>query len=178
MANLTSIARPYALAAFESARDKGTLAAWKTYLEAASLVAKQPVVSKLLTNPEVTPEKPYDLFQSVLASYADTERNNFLRLLSQNRRLPVLPEIAELFNMYFAYLEKISTVRLVTAIDLEEAFRQKFAQALTKRVQKEVKLKCETDPTIIGGAIIHIGDRVIDGSIRGKLARLRESLSS
>ena len=87
----------------------------------------------------------------------------------------VLPDIAELFSAYYAALEKTSTVRVVTAVDMPEDFRQKLTQALTKRVQREVTLQCEVDPSIIGGAIIHVGgDRVIDDSIRGKLTRLLE----
>lgn len=174
MANLSSIARPYALAAFEYARDKQQLSAWKAFLESASYAAREPSVKRLLLNPDMSSAKLFDLFSEVLASQLDSEQKNFLLLLAQNKRLMALPEIAELFNVYYAYYEKISTVRVITAIDIKEDFRLKLIQALTKRIQREVKLHCDVDPSIIGGAIIHIGDRVIDGSIRGKLTRLLE----
>ena len=174
MANFASIARPYALAAFECARDKNQLPAWKGFLASAADVARHASVVKLLANPEIPTTQLFDLFHEVLASLVNAEQKNFLRLLADNRRLIALPEIAELFNTYYAALEKISSVRVITAIDIADSFRQTLTQALTKRVQHEVTLHCEVDPAILGGAIIHIGDRVIDGSVRGKLTRLLE----
>ncbi len=88
----------------------------------------------------------------------------------------VLPEIHTVFNTYVAALDKISHVRLVTAIDINEETRQKFTTALTKRIKRDVALECSVDPSIIDGAIIYIGDCVIDGSIRGKLSRLQQNL--
>ena len=177
MANLSSIARPYALAAFECARDNQQLPAWKSFLEAASFIANQHSVMQLMANPEVSSSKIYSLFHDLLPVQMDKERNNFLLLLAQNKRFNALPEIMELFNAHYAALEKISKVRVITATETEEQFRKKLAQALTKRIQREVTLQCEVDSSLIGGAIIHIGDRVIDGSIRGKLSRLLESLT-
>lgn len=178
MANLLSVARPYALAAFEYARDHQQLPAWKNFLETAADYANQPQISRLMTNPELPPSKLSDLFHELLAVGTDKEKSNFLSLLAQHKRFNVLPQIAELFNAHYAALEKISNVRVITAVDSPESFRQKLSQSLTKRIQREVTLQCETDPALIGGAIIHIGDRVIDGSIRGKLSRLRESLTT
>jgi F-type H+-transporting ATPase subunit delta len=172
--NPSSIARPYALAAFDYARDKQQLPAWKSFLESAATVAQDPSVARLVANPETASATLFDLFHGVLASLLDSERKNFLLLLAQNKRLIVLPDVVKSFNTYYAAYEKISTVRVVTAIKIDEDFRQKLAQALTKRVMREVTLACEVDPAILGGAIIHIGDRVIDGSIRGKLTRLLE----
>ncbi|VVC76911.1 ATP synthase subunit delta [Aquicella siphonis] len=177
MANLSSIARPYALAAFECARESRELPAWKAFLEAASCLAKQPAVVRLLGNPELSTARIFDFFHEILAADINAERKNFLLLLSQNKRLNVLPEIAEGFNLYYAALEKISKVRVITAVETPDSFMNKLSQALTKRIQREVSLQCEVDPALIGGAIIHIGDRVIDGSIRGKLTRLLESLT-
>lgn len=175
MANLLGIARPYAHAAFEYARDKQRLPAWKAFLESATQIARDPAVAEIMANPKLSSEKLFDLFHGVLASVLDTEQNNFLLVLAQNKRLNVLPEIAELFNAYYAEFEKVSSVRVVTAIDIPDNFRHKLIQALTKRTQHKVELHCDVDPSIIGGAIVHIGDKVIDGSIRGKLTRLLES---
>jgi F-type H+-transporting ATPase subunit delta len=177
MANLSSIARPYALAAFEYARDHQQLPAWKNFLETASFIAEEQHIQRLMANPELSSAKLFDLFHGILSVQMNTEENNFLKLLSEHKRLNVLPEIFELFNAHYAALEKISKVRVITATETQEAFRQKLSQQLTKRIQREVTLQCEVDPAIIGGAIIHIGDRVIDGSIRGKLSRLLVSLT-
>lgn len=174
MANLSNIARPYALAAFESARDQSQIAEWKSFLFSAAMVSRQPSVQRLLADPERTPKSLYDLFADVLTSIITTEQKNLLMLLADNRRLNVLPEIAAAFNAHVDAFEKICTVRVVTAVAANDDFQQKIARALTIRTQREVKLHCEVNPGIIGGAIIHIGDRVIDGSVRGKLTRLLE----
>lgn len=181
MVNLSSqkyanIARPYALAAFEYARDKQQLAGWKAFLETAASIAKQPNVLKLLANPEVPSADLLALFRDVLASVQDIneERKNFLSVLAQNKRFMLLPAIAEQFDNAFAEFEKISNVRVITAIEANDDFKQALSRSLQNRLKHEVKLHCEVDPSIIGGAIIYIGDRVIDGSVRGKLTRLLE----
>lgn len=181
MANLASVARPYALAAFEYAKEGRQLPAWKNFLEAASFIARQKEVVSLVENPELSREKLFSLFQEVLAAQLPVtpEQHNFLLLLSQNNRFSVLPEITKVFNAYYDALEKISRVRVVTAVAAPQEFQQKLSHALEKRIQHEVTLECETDPELIGGAVIHLGgDRVIDGSIRGKLTRLLESLTT
>lgn len=177
MSNLTSIARPYALAAFEYARDKQELPAWKDFLKSASFLVQQPAVVGVIADPEFSSEKIFDFMHEILAPELNKERKNFLLLLTQNKRLNALPEVADTFNTLYAALEKISNVRVITAIPAQEDFRQQLSQALTKRIQREVTLDCEVDPSIIGGAIVHIGDRVIDGSIRGKLTRLLNNLT-
>jgi F-type H+-transporting ATPase subunit delta len=177
MSNLLSIARPYALAAFEYAVDKQELPVWKNFLESASFLVQEPLVAGLLANPDLSSEKLFGFFHEFLAHLVNRERKNFLLLLTQNKRLNVLPDIADTFNAYYAAFKKISHVRVVTAVPAQEDFRQQLSQALTKRIQREVTLNCEIDPSIIGGAIVHIGDRVIDGSIRGKLTRLLNDLT-
>jgi len=177
MANLSSIARPYALAAFEHARDNKQLSAWKDFLESMSFYARQPAVEKVMANPELSSTQLFDFFSGFMANLVCKDKKNFLLLIAENKRFNALPEIADLFNAYVAALEKVSHVRLITAVETQEDFRQTLSLALTKRIQREVKLECEIDPAIIGGAIIHIGDKVIDGSIRGKLSRLYESLT-
>ena len=174
MANISSIARPYALAAFESGKGRQELPEWKAFLDSAAYMVKQPSIAKILDNPEVQSDKLLELFQGVLSKQLNADRTNFLRLVAQNKRLYALAEVAEYFNGLCAALDKISKVRVVTAIDVQEDFRQKLTQSLTKRIHRDVTLQCEVDPSILGGAIIHVGDRVIDGSVRGKLSRLLE----
>jgi F-type H+-transporting ATPase subunit delta len=177
MSNLSSIARPYAFAAFEYARDKQQLLPWKNFLDSASFLAQQLTVIRLLADPGLSSEKIFDFFHEIFASQLNKEQKNFLLLLAQKKRLNVLPDIADTFNAYYAAFKKTSNVRVITAVKAQEDFRQQLALALTKRTQREVTLDCEVDPSIIGGAIIHIGDSVIDGSIRGKLTRLLNNLT-
>lgn len=177
MADLLSIARPYALAAFEYAREKKQLPAWKAFLASAAEVAKAHSVVRLLSNPEVSSTKAFELFKEVLAEILQPDQQNFLLLLAQNKRLMILPDVSTLFNTFYAYYEKLSTVRVVTAVDMPEEFRKNLTSALTNKTQREVTIENKVDPSIVGGAVIYIGDRVIDGSIRGQLARLLQSLT-
>jgi len=174
MANLSSIARPYALAAFEYARDQQQLVEWKAFLMSAAMMTRHPAVRRMLANPEITSNELYSLYEGVLSRMLSQEQKNFLRLLAQKRRMDALPEMVEAYSAHVAALEKVCTARLITAIAAPENFQQSIAKALAKRTQREVKLHCEIDPDILGGAIIHLGDSVIDGSVRGKLARLLE----
>lgn len=178
MASLQSIARPYALAAFEFARESEQLSQWHAFLNSASEMVKQKDVAMLLNNPQVASEELFELCQGVLSSLLDEKRKNFLLLLAQNKRLVAMPEIAELYNAMLLTLEQVSKVRVVTAVEAQEDFKEKLAISLSKRFKHNVTLRCDVDPTILGGAVIHIGDRVIDGSVRGKLSRLYQSLSS
>lgn len=182
MANTSSskysnIARPYAMAAFEYAREKHELPAWKAFLDTAATMTAQPTIVALIGDPLVSSEKLYSLFSDVLSSQLNPEMKNLLHLLARNKRLIVLPTIAEAFNQRYSALEKISNIRIETAIDLSTEFEQKLTKALAARTKLEVTLECEVNPSIIGGAVIHIGDRVIDGSVRGKLTRLYQSLA-
>lgn len=182
MAELTNqkyihIARPYALAAFEVAKDKKKLAEWKSFLSAAAITAQDKLTSQLLDHPEISSEQWLDFFASVLSSLLDTEQKHFLQVLSENNRIRMLPQIFDIFNSYYSNLEKISKVRMVTAVPIEDAYKQKLTEALSKRINHEVTLNCDIDPAILGGAIIHMGDSVIDGSVRGKLNRLLQNLT-
>lgn len=174
MADLTNIGRPYARAAFQHAREKSQLSEWKAFLANATEVANNPTVAKLLEDLTFSSTDLLKLFEGVLEKIINAEQKNFLTLLAQNRRLNILPEINTLFNDYCTQLDKMADVRMVTAVAVDDSFKQKISRALTKRIQREVTLECEIDPAIIGGAIIHFGDRVIDGSVRGKLTRLLE----
>lgn len=173
---MTTIARPYAIAAFESALANNALAAWEALLNAAALVAEDPLVVRVLTNPAVSSKDLEGLFCDVLTSMLDDEKRNFIRLLAEKQRLAALPDIAELFRQYRAEHEKTLSIQVTSAIALESSYQTKLMNSLTKRLQRKVTLECHTDPTLLGGAIVRAGDTVIDGSVRGKLNRLLESL--
>ena len=174
--DMTTLARPYATAAFEYALQDNALPAWDGMLSSAALVAEDTGVLDLLSSPKVTKQKIADFFCGVLSKVLDTEKRNFIRLLAANNRLSILPDIAKLFAMYRAEEEKKLTVQVISAITLDEAYQQKLAAALTKKLQLQISLQCTIDPTLLGGIIVKAGDKVIDGSIRGKLNRLYESL--
>lgn len=170
--NYTSIARPYALAAFEYALAKKDLAAWDELLQTATVVAKDPLMIRLMNSPKVGNKQLADLFCDVLKSELDEEKENFIRLLSEHKRYAVLPEIADQFKQHRAIYEKKATVQVTSAVVLDAQQKAKLIEKLTKRLQLEVALECTVEPKLLGGAIIRIGDRVIDGSVRGKLHRM------
>lgn len=170
----SNIARPYALAAFEYARDKKELSAWQAYLDLAASTITQSDTKQVLANPDIPASDWLALFQDVLGESLTREKQHFLSLLIQNKRLVILPEIAALFNDYYATLQKNSHIRIVTAIPLEPAQKQILTKTLSERIQEEVILQCDVDPQILGGAVIYIDDKAIDASIRGKLTRLLE----
>jgi F-type H+-transporting ATPase subunit delta len=176
MGDMTTIARPYAIAAFEYAMQKNVLPAWEGMLRSAALLAEQKIITQLLSSPAVTKAKLVTVFCDILSSVLDTAKQNFIYLLAENNRLAVLPDMAELFASYRAEYEKNITVQIVSAVDLSEKYQHTLAARLTKRLARQVTLQCKVDPTLIGGVIVRAGDKVIDGSVRGKLNRLLESL--
>jgi F-type H+-transporting ATPase subunit delta len=171
---MTTIARPYVAAAFECAEAKNALPAWETMLNNAAQLTADAKVQALLATPGMTTEALGDFYCDLLATSLDTERTNFIRLLAENKRLSVLPDIAQLFQEARASREKTMKVEVWSAIPLDEAYQQKLITALTRRLQRQVTLQCEIDPALLGGVLVRAGDLVIDGSIRGKLNRLNE----
>jgi len=174
MATTYSIARPYAQAAYEFARAKKELPAWSSMLHVAAQIVERPEISKLLSNTRISAQQWFSLCSDLLASYLDQDRKNFLRLITENRRLEALPAIAELFLEYEAQDNLLSEVEVTTAVPLDKKQELSLADKLSKIFNHKVNLRCVIDEHILGGAIVRAGDKVIDGSIRGQLSRLLE----
>lgn len=178
MAELTTIARPYAKAAFQFADESGALTQWSAMLGFAAAVAGDASVSRLLANPKVTAEQKADGFLKLCADKLDPAGRNFVSLLAHNKRLAALPAIAVLFEELKSQKEQSVDVEIVSAFALSADQSSKLAASLKKRLGREVNVATAVDPSILGGAIIKAGDLVIDGSVQGKLARLAETLNS
>jgi F-type H+-transporting ATPase subunit delta len=178
MADRLTIARPYARAAFEEAQARAQLAAWSDALHAAAQVVQDPRVVPLLGNPRVTPEQLAQLVDGAAADPLGEYGANFVRTLADNRRLAYLPEIATLFDELKDAAEGVADVTVTSAAALDEAQRSKLAAALEKRLQRKVRLHCELDPNLIGGAVLRSGDLVIDGSMRTRLTRIAYELTA
>jgi len=177
MIGITTLARPYALAAFECAEENNALPAWEAMLVAAAAVATDASAARLMARPEITSAQLSSLFCDVLSAVLDQEKKNFITLLAEHKRLPLLPGIAELFKTYRAAIEKILAVRVTTAVALDEPMQKKLIAALTARLKQQVSLVCEIDPSLLGGIIVRTEDLVMDGSVQGQLGRLLNSLS-
>lgn len=177
MADEATIARPYARAAFEHAHAAGQLAAWGEMLGRASLVLEDARVQPLIGNPHVKREE----FVAFVAELAGAEGNekaqNFLRLLADNGRLALLPQIAEQYAALRAEVENTVDVTVTSAMPLTAEQSDKLQQALTRRLRRTVRLSATVDPSLIGGAVVRAGDFVVDGSLRGRVERLGNIMS-
>src|SRR5262245_14966263 len=176
MAERSTIARPYAKALFELALEDKKLDAWSQALAIGAAVVSDVRVKKLLASPLVTMDQLADLLIDIGGKAFDSEGQNFIRVLASNRRLGLLPEIATLYERLKAEAERVTDVTVTSAAPLSEEQQREYAAALRKRLKTEVRLHCEVDPALVGGAILRANDLVIDGSLRGRLDRLATEL--
>jgi F-type H+-transporting ATPase subunit delta len=178
MAELSTLARPYAKAAFEYAREHNTLDQWLGQLATAAAVVQDERLESVLDNPSLTAERQAQTVADVCGDALGEEARNFISILAANKRLPLLPEIHQQFARFKAGLEKSVDVEVVSAFDLADAARDKLADALSHKLQREVKVSTTTDRDLLGGVLIRAGDMVIDGSVRGRLNKLAEAMNS
>lgn len=177
MSDLTNIARPYAKAAFDFAVEQNALATWLEMLVFAAEVAKNDQVAALLRTTGIAEEQA-NLFIQVCGEQLNAHGQNFIKLMAENHRLLALPDVLAAFIEHKAQYEKEITVDVTSASVLNAAQQDKLIAALSKRLQRKVKLNCSVNPDVVGGMLIRAGDMVIDGSVRGKLDRLATALQS
>ncbi|KAF1712580.1 F0F1 ATP synthase subunit delta [Pseudoxanthomonas kalamensis DSM 18571] len=175
MSQALTLARPYARAAFGIASDEGRLPAWSEALGLAARVAADPRVAPLLLNPELDDADAIALVGSDAGGEAFSR---FLALLAENRRLPLLPEIAGLYEELRAEAECVIRATVTSAEALPAAELDGIKVALKRRFGREVQVETAVDASLIGGAVIDAGDVVIDGSLKGKLERLQTALAN
>jgi F-type H+-transporting ATPase subunit delta len=176
MADKTTIARPYAKAAFAEARADSMLGAWSESLHTAATVVEDRRVHSLLDDPHVTPVQLAQLVLDIAGAGLGEHGRNFVQALAEAGRLNCLPEIAALFDTYKDDAEGIADVTVTSAAPLDARQQQSLTAALTRRLKREVRLHCTTDPELLGGAVLRSGDLVIDGSVRGRLERIAHEL--
>lgn len=174
MSQALTLARPYARAAFAIAREEGRFAPWSEALGFAARVAADPQAGALLIHPQLSQD---DAVALLAPDGADESFVRFLRLLAENRRLPQLPEIAGLYEELRAEAERVVKATVTSAAELPPGELEALKAALQRRFGREVELDTAVDPALIGGAVIDAGDVVIDGSLKGKLARLESALT-
>ena len=194
MAELSTLARPYAKAAFEAARAADNLAGWSLQLARAAVAANDEQMASLLTNPSLTAEQKaaalIDVCQRIYEKLShegryvvrvgdalDDKGRNFIRVLADNRRLPLLGEIATQFERYRANQERSVDVTLLTAFPLAEETGDKLAEVLGRKLEREVRVQSQVDESLLGGVLIRADDLVIDGSVRGRLNKLAEAMN-
>ena len=172
MAERITIARPYAKAVFKLASSQKRMPQWSEALGLGASVVADPRVAALLTNPGVSAEQLVGLVTGVGGSRFDEQARNFIATLAANRRLSYLPEIAARYEQLRADAERTVEVTVTSAVELSAAQKTHYAEALAKRLGREVHLSCHTDPSLLGGAVVRADDLVIDGSVRAGLTQL------
>lgn len=177
MSSLTTLARPYAKAAFELARSDDNLAYWDDMLSAVAVVTADESMARWLQSPFATEEKAVEIIVEAIGGEIDPRFEGYLRVLADNGRLSLCSEISQLFKQLRQDAEKCLQVRVVSAVSLQDAQIERMKAALAKRFDREITLNNNIDPDILGGAIIYAGDQVIDGSLKGRLKRLESSLA-
>lgn len=176
MAENSTIARPYAQAAFDIANEKSDLKSWSDMLQLIAAVASDAVLSDMISNPSIEREKIVEIIVDVCGDNLNDLAKNFVKVLADNGRLNVATEIALGFEEHRAEAEKTVEAEVTSAFPLSDAQIKSMTEALKKRLGREVTLNTSIDESIVGGAIIRAGDLMIDGSVSGQLDKLATTL--
>jgi F-type H+-transporting ATPase subunit delta len=178
VAERATIARPYAKAAFETALPARAFAQWSAGLHVAAEIVVDPRVTELVKNPELPTSDLAEFIIGVAGGKLDAHMQNFVRVLAENHRLLLLPEILAHYEVLRAEVENTVDVEVISAVKLDAAQADKLAAALNARLKRRVNMRNSVDASLLGGAVIHAGDLVIDGSLKGRLQRLKTELTS
>lgn len=180
----TAAARPYARAVFEEAQESGNLPLWSELLSIAAVVAADPALQRLLApwNPQMRGDQKAELVAGVCndirgGAAAPEAFVTLLKMLAEFHRLHQLPSIAVLFERLRAEAESVLHAELISAATVTDAQRNRVIASLKTKFQRDIALDCKIDESLIAGAVIRVGDLVIDGSARGRLDKLATALS-
>lgn len=176
MAELSTLARPYAEAVFRLAREKNALADWSGRLATLAAVVSDARMQAVIADPNTPAARAAELIASI-AEPGETGRN-LLAVLAANDRLMLLPEIAAQYEVLKDQAEGVLEATILSAMEMSDAQKADMVAALKARFGRDVVATVEVDPSLIGGAVITVGDQVIDGSVRGRLQKMAAALSA
>ncbi|OOE90687.1 MULTISPECIES: F0F1 ATP synthase subunit delta [Salinivibrio] len=177
MSELTTLARPYAKAAFDFAVEKGELAQWAEMLAFTAEIARDERVQHML-DASFSADTLAEMFITVGGDQLNAFGQNLIKVMAENKRLKALPEVCEQFLAMRLELEKEVEVQVISATALSEEQQQAISDKLAARLERKVKLNCSVDETLVAGVIIRAGDLVIDNSVSGRMRRLSDALQS
>jgi F-type H+-transporting ATPase subunit delta len=176
MSELSTLARPYAEAAFRLAQGESDLAGWSSRIATLAAIVSDPQVAALISDPAVSVERVASLVIEVAGGGLGERGANFVKVLAENDRLAVLPEIHAQYEALKADAEGTLEATITSAQALTQAQIDELVTGLKARFNRAVNVKAAVDPELIGGAVIAIGDQVIDGSVKGRLQRMAFAL--
>lgn len=175
MAEKMTLARPYAKAAFQHALETNQINDWSIMLNTIAVMVSDEQVKKLISNPTLSSDKRASFFTSQTTLF-DKDFCNFILLVAENNRLALLPEMASGYEKIKNHHNQEADVTVVSAMNLDDSQKEQIEKAVHKKVQKNIRLKYGIEPELIGGLVIKIGDVVIDGSVKGQLKKLVQTL--
>ncbi len=178
MTSYSQIARPYARAAFECALEDKALAQWSATLELLSDLSKVADFARFIALPEVGSKEMVDLVFEAVGSQLDENAKNLVRLLAHNDRLNALSAVKACFDKLKEEHEKAINAEVVSFAPMSKDQKDKLIASLKNKLQRDVTLSERVDKSLLGGAVVHAGDLVIDGSVRGKLKKLEVELQA
>lgn len=178
MADFTTAARPYAKAVFELAQENGQFDDWSGRLAFWSALVSSPEMSQRLEAPGLTHQDRAGMIETVAGDEMDDNSRNFIRLLSENNRLGLIPDMQGIYEELRAEAEGEIEATVTSAFELTESQSQRIIDALSKRLDRKVRLVTTIDKDLIGGAIIRAGDLVIDGSLKGRVENMERAVAS
>lgn len=176
MAEVATLARPYANAIFDIAKSSGELDRWSRMLGFLSVATAERTVQRMLEAPDVTDERKALHLAELAGDELNDRARKFIGVLATNKRLPLLTEIYIQFETLRALEQRSLEVAVVSAFEMSDAEETRLRNSLRVRFDKEINMTSEVDSSLLGGAIIRAGDTVIDGSVRGKLDKLAATL--
>jgi F-type H+-transporting ATPase subunit delta len=177
MSEQRTIARPYAHAVFDLARESGSYEAWSRVLAIMAAAAADTQLQDLARNPRFDDKSLAGLLEDICGDALFPDAQNFIRLVVRNERVLALPGVTEQFEAMRAEAEGTIEAELISALGVSEEQKTKIAASLSRRLGREVSLRVTEDPSLIGGAVLRAGDMVVDASLKGHLQKLATSLS-
>lgn len=179
MAELSTIARPYAEAVFASAReDQGALETWSSVLSELAALVSIDDVREALTDPRLQAPQRLELMESLVKSPLSDSARNLIALLIENNRVLVLPQIAEQFELLKNELEGTALAEIRSAFPISDEQLQQLIAGLERKFGLKLKPAVTVDPDLIGGVRVVVGDQVLDTSVQAQLARMRDTLAA
>jgi F-type H+-transporting ATPase subunit delta len=177
MAELVTIARPYAEAIFALAKERNELSKWSDMLTLLVTVFDDPLIQSAIANPKVTKADIERLILAVCGEQIDANARNFIQLLIENGRLSAVAEIRRIFDLLKSEDEGVVEAQISSAFPLEGQELEKIVSLLSKRYEKKISPTVDVDSSLIGGILVQVGDKVWDASVRGRLQDMATALT-